>query len=364
MATGIVSIAASLLGMPLVARALLAVNLAAYACLGLLLAARLLFYFGRVLADLRDHSRGPGFFTVVAGTCVLGSQLLVVNGLAGAARALWFAGIALWVVVMYGFFTATIVRERKPSLEDGINGAWLIATVATQSVSVLGTMLAPGFEAGRAVVLFFALCMYLLGAMLYLSIITLIFYRFTFLELSMEQLTPPYWINMGAVAITTLAGSTLILSGDASALVGMLRPFLVGFTLFFWSAATWWIPLLLLLGIWRHVVRRYPLTLRPAVLGDGLPAGHVHRLHVAAGGRGGRRVPADHPGWLRLRRARGVGGHLRGHAPASGPRAGRPGAGGDVTAPCDHGSGRILTLRNQNTLPWSWIAIRPVFAFP
>jgi tellurite resistance protein TehA-like permease len=163
---------------------------------------------------------------------------------------------------MYSFLLAVVVRTKKPSLEEGINGAWLVATVATQSVSVLGSLLAPGF-ADPAPVLFFTLCMYLLGAMLYLTIITLIFYRFTFLEMTLERLTPPYWINMGAVAITTLAGSTLLLARQASPLIGILQPFLTGFTLFFWAAATWWIPLLVLLSIWRHAIQRFPLRYDP-----------------------------------------------------------------------------------------------------
>jgi len=273
MATGIVSIAAQTLGMPAIGRALLIINIAAYACLVALLVGRVTFYFGRVVDDLRDHGRGPGFFTVVAGTCVLGSQLAIVGGSPGAARALWIAGLALWVVVMYAFFTATIVRERKPTLEAGINGAWLIASVATQSVSVLATLLAPGFGPTREIVLFIAVCMYLLGALLYLSIITLIFYRFTFLALPMEQLTPPYWINMGAAAIATLAGSNLILAAPMWPFLTMLHPFLAGFTLFFWTGATWWIPLLLILGIWRHVVRRYPLTYDPQYWGLVFPLG-------------------------------------------------------------------------------------------
>ena len=227
----------------------------------------------RVLEDLRDHSRGPGFFTVVAATCILGSQFVLIAERLPVAWGLWWTGVGLWALVMYGFFTATIVREHKPSLEDGINGAWLIATVATQSVSVLGTLLAPTFGAREPVVLFFTLCMYLLGAMLYLSIITLIFYRFTFLELTMARLTPPYWINMGAVAITTLAGSTLMLAADRWLLLTMLRPFLTGFTLFFWAAGTWWIPLLLILGVWRHVVRRYPVTYDPQYWGMVFPLG-------------------------------------------------------------------------------------------
>jgi tellurite resistance protein TehA-like permease len=273
MATGIVSVAADVTGMPRVAWALLAINIAAYAVLGLMLVVRLTLYFGRVLDDLRDHARGPGFFTVAAATCVLGSQLVIVTGGTAVARVLWIVGIVQWVVVMYAFFTATIVREHKPSLEAGINGAWLIAAVATQSVSVLGTLLAPQMGAGREMALFFTLCMYLLGAMLYLSIITLIFYRFTFLELPMEQLTPPYWINMGAVAITTLAGSTLLLFAESWSFLVQLRPFLTGFTLFFWAFATWWIPLLLILGIWRHVIRRVPLEYDPQYWGMVFPLG-------------------------------------------------------------------------------------------
>jgi tellurite resistance protein TehA-like permease len=272
MATGIVSIASSLFGLGWIATTLLWVNVTAYAVLSVLLLVRVAVYPRRVLEDLCDHGRGPGFFTVVAGTCVLGSQILVVAGAQLPARVLWFAGIVLWVVVMYGFFTAVIVREKKPTLEAGINGAWLIAIVATQGVSVLGSLLAPSMGAPGPV-LFVALCMYLLGAMLYLTIITLIFYRFTFFPMTIERLTPPYWINMGAVAITTLAGSTLLLASGASPLIGMLRPFLTGFTLFFWVTATWWIPLLIILGIWRHAIRRFPFRYDPQYWGMVFPLG-------------------------------------------------------------------------------------------
>jgi tellurite resistance protein TehA-like permease len=235
---------------------------------------RLFVYFGRVLDDLRDYGRGPGFFTVVAATCLIGNQLVLLTGNTTVAFWLWIAGIGLWFVVMYAFFTMTVVREDKPALETGINGAWLIAIVATQSVSVLGTLLAPEMQGtAREVGLFFALCMYLLGGMLYLTIITLIFYRFTFLGLAMERLTPPYWINMGAVAITTLAGTTLVLHADLWPFLVMLRPFLIGLTLFFWATATWWVPLLIILGIWRHVVRRFPLRYDPQYWGMVFPLG-------------------------------------------------------------------------------------------
>lgn len=274
MATGIVSIASELLAMHWLALPLLGINLLAYGTLCVLFLLRLAFYTRRVFDDFCDHGRGAGFFTLVAGTCVLGVQLLVVGKNPVVAHLLWITGICLWSVVMYGFFTAVVVRERKPTLEEGINGAWLIAIVATQGVSVLGSLLVPYLEPSSVEpVLFFTLCMYLLGAMLYLTIITLIFYRFTFVAMTMERLTPPYWINMGAVAITTLAGSTLLLVHRSSAFVDKLTHFLTGFTLFFWVTATWWIPLLVILGIWRHIVRRFPLRYDPQYWGMVFPLG-------------------------------------------------------------------------------------------
>ena len=263
MATGIVSMATFLRGIPALPWLLLWVNVIAYLVLIAFLSMRLVRFPRRVLDDLRDHGRGPGFFTLVASTCVLGTQSLLIAGNASVAWVMFALGVGFWLVVMYSFFTATIIREQKPSLEAGINGAWLIASVATQAVSILGTQLSVHAGTGRDVLLFFTLCMHLLGAMLYLAIITLIFYRFTFLELTMERLTPPYWINMGAVAIATLAGSTLLLHSDSWPLFALLRPFLLGFTLFFWATATWWIPLLIILSIVRHVVRGYPLRYDP-----------------------------------------------------------------------------------------------------
>ncbi len=273
MATGIVSIAAFLLDMELIAWWLFRLNVAAYAILWLLTLIRLGGFFRLFVADLTDHAKGPGYFTVVAGTCVLGSQFVILAGDRSTATALWGLGIALWVGLIYVFFAAATVRDDKPDLAHGINGAWLIAVVATQSVAILGTLVAPRFGAQPEKTLFFTLGMYLLGCMLYILIISLIFYRFMFFRLDPQDLTPPYWINMGAVAITTLAGATLMLNADRSAFLPEIMPFLKGFTLFFWATGTWWIPLLLLLGFWRHVVKRFPLTYHPLYWGMVFPLG-------------------------------------------------------------------------------------------
>lgn len=273
MATGIISIACYLLEMKTLALGLLFVNLVAYAVLGVLLVVRLGVFFARVKADLNDHVRGPGFFTVVAGTSVLGSELLIVVDQSRAAMVLWFIALLFWLLIMYSFFAAMTVRENKPSIEAGLNGGWLLAVVATQSISVLGTLLVSRFTGYHEPILFFTLCMFLLGCMLYLPLITLIFYRFTFVNVTTASLTPPYWINMGAVAITTLAGARLMIAAPAWTMLGEMMPFLKGFTLFFWAAGTWWIPLLLILGFWRHVYKRFPLKYDPQYWGMVFPFG-------------------------------------------------------------------------------------------
>lgn len=262
MTTGALSIGTHLLGMEIFAQILLVFNTIAYITLWILTFIRLFCYFPKLADDLRSHHLGPGFFTIIAGTCMFGSQIFILTNHYLIPFLLWVIGIGLWVVIMYTFFTSITVRKDKPSLDKGINGAWLIAAVATQSISILGTLVS-SYLGNSDIILFFTLSMFLLGCMLYLNIMTLIFYRLTFLRLDFPALTPPYWINMGAVAIATLAGSTLILHAENMPLLVEILPFLKGFTIFFWIAGTWWIPLLFILMIWRHIVHRYPLTYDP-----------------------------------------------------------------------------------------------------
>ena len=273
MATGIVSIASNLLGMKMIARVLFQINKVAYVILWIFTIARLLGYLSNLTADLGNHGRGPGFFTLVAGTCVLGTQFAVMAGDLATASALWWLAVILWVILIYAIFTALIVREEKPALDAGINGAWLVACVATQAICVLGASVASQFAAWQEVILFFALAMYLLGGMLYILIIAMIFYRLLFFRLAPKQLGPPYWINAGAVAITTLAGATLILEASQWTFLQELLPFLKGFTLFFWATSTWWIPLLFILGAWRHFYKRFPFTYDPQYWGLVFPLG-------------------------------------------------------------------------------------------
>ncbi|MBK1717316.1 tellurite resistance/C4-dicarboxylate transporter family protein [Thiocystis violacea] len=285
MATGIVSMAGEALGFHRIAMGLLALNLVAFTILWAMTLLRLVLHPERLLADLRTHSKGPGYFTIVAGTSVVGSQLLILTDQADLATGLWMLALGLWGLISYAFFTSVIVHPSKPSIEEGLSGVWLIASVATQSIAVLGALVAEHFPTHQEDILFLCLLFYFMGGMLYLNIMALVFQRLTFLAVEPGSLTPPYWISMGATAIATQAGATLVLHAGESPLLLELAPFIKGFTLFFWAAGTWWIPLLICLAVWTHWRKGVPLVYTPLFWGAVFPLGmytvSTHHLAMA-----------------------------------------------------------------------------------
>lgn len=283
MATGIVSQAAYLLGMRTIGVALFGINVVAYTVLWVLTLARVSRFPRRMRDDLLDHTRGMGFFTTVAATCVLGSQCILLPGWYRAASGLWLLGLLLWIGLTYTIFTGLTIKEDKPSLAEGISGAWLLAVVATQSVALLSAQLATHFGPYRLAMNFFALSMWLWGGMLYIWMISLIFYRYTFFRFSPGDLTPPYWINMGAMAISTLTGAVLITNTPHAPFLLSTLPFLKGFTIFYWATGTWWLPMLAILATWRHIYKAYPLTYDPLYWGAVFPLGMYTTCTLAIG---------------------------------------------------------------------------------
>jgi len=184
MATGIISIAADLLGMLLIAIALLWLNVIAYVILWTLTILRMIWFTRHFVSDMLDHQRSLGFLTAAAGTCILGVQFIRIAGNYTIAMALGLVGLVLWVCLTYAIFTFLTVKEDKPSLADGITGAWLIAVVATQSIAVLSALLAAHWEQPyRLEANFLALSMWLWGGMLYIWMISLIFLSLYFFQI-------------------------------------------------------------------------------------------------------------------------------------------------------------------------------------
>ena len=272
MATSIVSIACRLEHLGRAAEVLTGLNAAMFVWLAAITIARLALFPREVRGDIMNHARAPGFLTIAAGSALLGCEFILIFDWFAAAFLLWIAGIAAWIFLTYTIFATFTVQKTKPALDQGINGGWLLAVVSTQAIAQLALLLIPAAPGRADALLFLGLALWLWGGMLYIWMISLIFYRYTFFTFAPSDLMPPYWINMGAMAISTLAGALLSERISGSALEE-LRPFVEGLTIFFWATATWWIPMLVILGFWRHIVKRFPLSYDPLYWGAVFPLG-------------------------------------------------------------------------------------------
>lgn len=169
MATGILSLAAHLMELALLAMALFVLNWILFAIIGVLALAHLRWHPRLVREDLFDHLRAPGFFTFVAACSILGSQSLLLGCSLRLATLLGGIGLLAWVGFTYTIFTVLTVKQDKPALDRGINGGWLLAVVATQWQAVLAALISTRMEQPvRMEMNFFALSMWLWGGMLYI----------------------------------------------------------------------------------------------------------------------------------------------------------------------------------------------------
>jgi tellurite resistance protein TehA-like permease len=178
MATGIIAVGASQQNIGWLAWALLWVDVAFYAVLWVLYLLRLARYRARFVDDLTSHQRGPAFLTMVAGTNVLGACFVQIAGWRLLGEVLWLLGIALWVVLFYTVVASLTIREPKPDLATGLNGGWLLLVVGTESVGVLGALLAGG-AARPDILLFVAFVACMAGLVLYVVVIGLVCYRWS-----------------------------------------------------------------------------------------------------------------------------------------------------------------------------------------
>src|SRR5690606_21397152 len=154
-----------------------------------------------------------------------------------------------------------------------VHGGWLIAIVGTESLVVLGAQVAPA-TGGLAPSVFVLIHMlWGVGLGLYGIFITLFSYRIFFFDVGPDDITPLLWVVMGAAAISTNAGSVLIMTDSAVPFLMSMRPFIDGVTLSMWGWATWWIPLLVLFGLWKHGVRRAPVRYTPMLWSLVFPLG-------------------------------------------------------------------------------------------
>ncbi len=262
MATGIVSTALYFQKAYNISQWLFWINLIAYPVLIVATVNRAFRFGAKLWADMTRASTMFMFFTFVAGSNVLGVQFLL-RGYRTPALALWILASACFLVMSYFCFSALTLFNTQPLVET-VNASWLVLIVGTQSITVLGALLAPSFGRNAEIVLLLLYGFWGIGVALYGIFITLIVNRLFFARLDPAEMLPPYWIIMGATAISTLAGTNLLAAAPSAPIFTTLLPMLAGVTLLLFAWSSWWIPLLIIYGLWRHLVCRVPLTYHPA----------------------------------------------------------------------------------------------------
>jgi tellurite resistance protein TehA-like permease len=271
MATGIVSVAMDNHGQDALSIALLWLGCIEYAVLVGLNALRAVAYRHDFVADLRDPARAFGLFTFTAATDVLGTRLVIADHRTTALVLLvigWLAWLLLGYLVPW---TAVLGHARRPILRDA-NGTWFIWVVASQSVAVLGAALEPSVHFGRRELALLAVFSWSIGVFLYAATGLFVAARLMLYPLQPEDLTPPYWVAMGATAITVVAGARIVQMADAP-MVAATRGLAAGTSVVFWAFGSWLIPVLVAAGVWRHVVHRIPLRYQATLWSVVFPLG-------------------------------------------------------------------------------------------
>lgn len=261
MATGIVSIGVQLRGWRTLSIILLVVAAFAYAVLVVLTVWRITRFRQAVVKDARDTRKAFLNFTFVAGTNVLGVGLAS-HGQPGAAVGLLLVAGLVWVVLGYTIpWAAVLGRAERPVLAAA-NGTWFIWVVASQSIAVAAATLEPVYDAYRDELAVVAVLSWSVGIVLYLASGMLVSLRLMLYPLKPQELDPPYWVAMGAVAITVVAGARIV-EMESAPMVDAVRGLVAGLAVLFWCFATWLIPVLFAVGYWRHVRHRVPFRYDP-----------------------------------------------------------------------------------------------------
>lgn len=271
MASGIVSMGLYLQGYVVASTVLVAIMAVAYVVLIVLNLWRLAAYRSAMVADFSDIRRSFGFFTFVAGTGVLGSRLAL-SGWWGTATVLLSIAAVSWLILGYAVPVVAVLGKVKRPLIKGANGSWFVWTVGAQSVAVLAATLEPIIDDANHVLAITAVFAWSLGTVLYIAVAMLVSLRMMSFPLDPRDFNPPYWISMGAVAITVLAAARIV-EMSAAPMVDATRGLVAGVAVLMWCFATWLIPALIGVGIWRHIVHRVPLVYESSLWSIVFPLG-------------------------------------------------------------------------------------------
>lgn len=286
MATGIIAVGMGEHGYPL-EWALSWLCVATWITLVGLSAIRLVDHWDAVKIDLQNPRMVFSYFTLVAATSVVG-VVLHGKGYPLLALACWCLAFVVWCSLLYLAFSVLTFLSHEHNVNI-IHGGWLISIVGTQSLVVLGARIASVLGAYAPFMMVEIHMLWGLGLIFYGIFVTLFCYRIFFLTLKPQDISPLLWVVMGAAAISANAGTGLILADSQLPFLMVQKPFIDGVTLMLWSWATWWIPMLLLFFVWKHLVNKTPLYYEPVMWSFVFPLG----MYAVASARLG--LAADFP---------------------------------------------------------------------
>ena len=284
MATGIISIGLGALHFDLLAKVFEVIAFAAWCVLVLLSTLRVSLYGRSVLIDLLNPRMVFSYFTLVAATNIVG---LLLHGIGHPELAIvcWGLAFTAWCALLYLAFSVLTFLSHENNVNI-MHGGWLITIVATQSLVLLGARIAPDLGQYAPYMMVEVHMLWGLGLAFYGIFVTLFCYRIFFLALRPNDITPLLWVVMGAAAISANAGTSLLTEDAHLAFLNAQKPFIDGITLMIWSWATWWIPLLFLFGIWKHLISKLPFRYEPSMWSLVFPLGMYtvasERLGLAA----------------------------------------------------------------------------------
>lgn len=261
MATGIISVAFDLHDFSILSNVFFILAIFTWLAMTFVYTWRLAKFPKEVLENLINPRTTFIFFTFVAATDICGI-LLYQREFIKLAMACWLIAFIYWSLLMY-FGFASLCFAHKDREVNVVHGGWLILIVGTQSLVLLGSKIAKELGEYAAYMMVEIHMLWALGIIFYAIFVTLFCYRIFFKNTETGDYSPLMWVIMGAAAISANAGSNLLLVDPVIPMLAELHAIVQMLSIMLWTWATWWIPLLVIIGVWTHGHNKVPIKYNP-----------------------------------------------------------------------------------------------------
>ncbi|MGC4933584.1 tellurite resistance/C4-dicarboxylate transporter family protein [Gordonia sp. DT30] len=200
----------------------------------------------RLLAQIRDRRFATLAFTAAAG--VLATRLAAIGQNTWALVLIIVATVS-WVLLEYTVISGILLSLSRGG-ETGlarVDGTWLLWVVATQSIGVSAAAYA--HAVGSPGMANFATVCWGIGILQLVIVAVLVGARLLLVPMRADDEVAPYWVLMGAGAISVLAAAEILGTGTEQAV--MSEAVVGAVAMAIWSFITWLVPMLIALTHWQ-----------------------------------------------------------------------------------------------------------------